>query len=457
MCEHWCAALEPLLTERLSAALSDTNLLDELALTALRFAPRALTAALHANVSATDLQVTLLTAVHRARSRLGKSAGAKLRRFAGTLPLALRETFSALPTGKRKATKVNSEALSLILNCASKLGQDALDLVVPVIIASGGNAEPAVARWLTVAMSKEDAMRAAEAAIAIGDTALVEQALHHKRADARRLALLCLAPTFQDPLPQTLLTMASDPSSRVRRALIALLRERLHPNHLITLLGLLHDTWSSAEPQDYERESFDIARESVLAVARYDALSDEVGDMLFDLAVETGDRTLSQYALTVAAHCCSTKIQKKILALADLPKARWIRLDALDALARADAVASEIVEHVTPKFLLTTPPVLAVAAAHLAGIHAPPKVAFNLFGRIASSNERRALLLVGANAVAEHDRATAEQILNLLEPGHPARDLLISSELLPASILDDLGTVQMREVVQKRLQDRISS
>jgi hypothetical protein len=67
------------------------------------------------------------------------------------------------------------------------------------------------------------------------------------------------------------------------------------------------------------------------------------------------------------------------------------------------------------------------------------------------------LLLVGANAMAKRDRATADRILDLLEPGHPGRQLLTASEPLPASILDDLGKVQLREAVRKRLGDRVAS
>jgi hypothetical protein len=455
--EHWHIALKPALTARISSVPSDMKLLDQLVLTALKVAPNELVLAFQINSEQANRQVSLLTAMQHVRRRLGKSSDAKLRHVTDALPIELKEIFYALPTRKREACKVNSQALSLLVSCASKLGPETLDLVVPVIIASGGNAAPAIAQWLTIASSKEHAVSATEAAIAIGDIALIERALHHRRADARRAALLHLAPTFPDPLPPKVLALASDPSSRVRRALVAILRDRPHPDHLTTLLALIDDTWSSAEPQYYDLKSFDIAQEAVIALAGLGSLSDAVGDTLLDLANTTSDRTLSQYALTVAADCCSTVIQQKILKLVDIPQARWIRLDALDALADADAIDPSIVEHMTPSFLLSSPPILAAAAAHLVGTHSTAEKALKLFDRIASSNKRRALLLVGANAMAKRDRTTADRILDLLEPGHPGRDLLIASEPLPASILDDLGKVQLREAVRKRLGDRIAS
>ncbi|MNY65757.1 hypothetical protein D3C86_2030780 [compost metagenome] len=57
--------------------------------------------------------------------------------------------------------------------------------------------------------------------------------------------------------------------------------------------------------------------------------------------------------------------------------------------------------------------------------------------------------------MATRDRTTADRILDLLETDHPGRQLLMASEPLSVSILDDLGKVQLREAVRKRLGDRI--
>lgn len=456
MREHWRPALKPLLAARIGSVPSDVDLRDELALTALKVAPEVLVAAFQANVEKPDRQVTLLTAMQRARRRLGKNSPAKLKLITGALPEEFEEILNALPTTKRKARRVNGPALELLTGCASHLDAEALDLVVPVIIKSGGDASPAIAQWLTIASSKEHAVSATEAAISIGDTTLVQKALRHQRADARSAALLHLAPTLADPLPPAILAMASDHGSRVRRALISLLAKRPHPDHLKTLLALIYDTWSSAQADHNEPESYDVAQEAVVALAANGPLSDGVGDTLLDLANTTADRTLSQYALIVAAHCCSAGIQQKIADLVKIPEARWIRLDALDALADADSVDPSIVARLTAAFLLKSPAVLAAAAAHLVGAHAPVETALKLFERVASSNKRRALILVGANAIAKRDRRTADKILCLLDAGHPGRQLLTAAKPLPASLLEDLGTIQLREAVRSRLGDRLA-
>jgi len=454
--KHWRPALEPSLGARIGSVPSACDLRDELALTAVKMAPNALPPAFQENSELPDRQVTLLTAMQRARRRLGMNGRANLRRITGALPNELREIFNALPTRKRKARAVNGPALSLLAGCAPQLDAETLDLVVPVIIESGGNASPAISQWLMIASRPEHAVNSTKAAIAIGDTALVQAALRHQRADARRVALLHLASTFPDPLPHEILAMAFDRGSRVRRALVALLGERPHPDHVETLLALIHDTWSSAEPNHDQPESFDIAREAVVALAANGPLSDAIGDTLINLADTTLDRTLSQYALIAAARCCSSGIQQKIYNLVNIPEVRWIRMDALDVLANADSVDASIVARLTPAFLLNSPEILAAPAAHLVGAHAFAEDALKLFELVSSSNKRRALLLVGANAMARRDRTTADRILDLLEPGHLGRQLLAAADPLPASILDDLGSVQLREAVRKQLGDRLA-
>lgn len=456
--QHWHPALEVLLTERLGAGLLGLDLRDELALTALTVAPNALIAACAAQSAHPERQVLLMCNMRRAQHRLGKSGRArKLKRVADALSPDLAEIGNALPDKRKTAQRVGPGALALLTNCAAKLESEALALVVPVILKSGGNASAAIAQWLAVASHKEQAIEATKAAIAIGDFPLIERALRHDRADSRRLALLHLVQTLPDPLPPAILAMAGDSGSRVRRALVSILSERPHPDHLRTLLSLIHDTWSSAEPHHDEPESYDVAQDAVIALAVNKPLSDEIGDMLLHLANTTDDRALSQYALIVAVHCCSAGIQQKISNLVNIPEARWIRLDAMDALADAEAIDPSIVAQLTPAYLLKAPPILAAPAAHLIGAHAEIPKAMGCFERIASSNKRRALLLVGAAAMAPRDSEAAARILDLLETDHPGRQLLSTSEPLPASILDDLGKVQLREAVRKRLGDRIAS
>jgi stress-induced morphogen len=452
--KSWDASLDALLEARINMPIANPNLRQELALCGAAAARNTLLAAFETRAGNAASLVTLLTDLHRSHPRLPPKLRKKL---VARLSPELIQISAAMAVGKKPAGVLAGAALALIEESALSLDPDSMAVILPILAASGADTRRAIARWLTIAESKAHSLAAAEAAIANGDKALVEQALRHPRADARRAALLHVAPTLPDPLSSDILGMAADPGNRVRRALVSILEKRPHPDHLKALLPLLHDRWSSAEPQHDEPESFDVAQDAILAIAANAPLSDTIGDALLDLANTTTDRLLSKYALIVAAHACSPGIQQKMSNLVNIPEARWIRLDALNALANADEVAPAIIDQLTASFILRTPAILAVPATHLVATHAPVASALKLFKRIADSNNRRALLLVAATAIAPRDSAVAGRILDLLEPGHPARELLGASAPLALSILNDLGTVELREHVRKYLGDRLVS
>lgn len=454
---HWHAEVEPDLSARLDDAVADVSMRDALARVGLLNAPAALVLAFARHGGRPDRRLSLLTDIHRSGLRLeADDRETMLEAVTGRLAPELAEIFSALAPDEGVAGAVGADALALLTDGVAGLDPATLGLVAPVILASGGDASPAIAAWLAGATSNDQALAATRLAIDAGDDGIVRSALRHPRADARRAALQHLAPALPDPLPPAMLAMASDKSARVRRALVSVIAERPHPEHLRTLLSLIHDGWSSADPRHDEADSYDVAQEAVIGLASNAPLSDAVGDALLDLAERTPDRLLSQYAMIVAVHGCSAGIQQKISNLVNVPGARWLRLDALDALAEAEALDPVITAHLQPSFLTKSGPILAVPAAHLVGAHAEPARALRLFERVASDNRRRVLLLVGANAMAVRDRGTADRILDLLEPDHPARQLLASPKPLPPSILDDLGSIELREYARKRLGKRIA-
>jgi hypothetical protein len=98
--------------------------------------------------------------------------------------------------------------------------------IVPVMIASGACPAAVIRRWLAETKDKALAVKATEAAIAVGDEELIWFALRHDRGDARRAALDYLAPRLPDPLPVELLGLVTDPGSRVRRTRVSALSAR---------------------------------------------------------------------------------------------------------------------------------------------------------------------------------------------------------------------------------------
>lgn len=454
--ENWYPELAADLRARFMADPAEGQLRLELVRTAVLCAPDMLIEVINALSQRPAAQLRLVVDVWGARGRLdAKGRSAKLKQISERISPYLGEISDALGFRKRPAKGVGATALAHIVSTIGSLSASTLKSLIPIIVASGGDAAEAVERWLIVADDNDDARAAAEAAVALGSKPLMDLALHHKRADARRVALIALAKVHKTPLPDALLRLANDPGSRVRRALVAILKNWPHPDHLAALRSLIHDTWSDNDAYHHEPESHPIACEAIEALAHYDDLPADLGPELLNLADRTPDREVSQDALIVAAHAFGADIRMKLWEMALMPESRWIRLDALDALADAEFVEQEIVAQVTAPLLLKLPAVLAAPAAVLLCNHATPMQAVNVFERIASSNNHRALLLVGAATLAPNHPVEADQILDLLEPGHPARDLLSAAAPLPTSVLDNLGKVRLRRAVRERLGDRL--
>lgn len=454
--ENWSPELAAALRARLMADPAESQLRSELVRTAVLSAHDMLIEVINALSQRPAAQLRLVVDVWEARGRLSaKGRSARLKQISERISPDLGEISNALGFKKRLAMGVGGTALAYILSTIGNLSASTLKSLIPIIVASGGDAAEAVRRWLVLADGKDDALAAAEAAVGLGSKPLMDLALHHKRADARRVALIALAKVHGTPLPDALLRLANDPGSRVRRALVAVLKDRPHPAHLAALRSLIHDTWSASDAYHNEPESHLIAREAMEALALYEDLPADLGPELLNLADRTPDRELSQDALIVAAHAFGADIRMKLWEMGSIPASRWIRLDALDALADAEFVEQEVVAQVTAPLLLKLPAVLAVSAAVLLCNHATPMRAVSVFERVASSNNHRALLLVGAATLAPNHPAEAAQILDLLEPGHPARDLLSAAAPLPTAVLDNLGKVRLRRAVREKLGDRL--
>lgn len=367
--QHWQPALSADLETRILSDPSDQALRDAVAHCALVKSPGMLGRCCSLLAERPTQLAHLLVDAHGAQHRIhGKNRARRVRPFLTSLSSTAREVFEALATKNRPARAVGPAALSLLGQAAVTTTPFVLDQIAPVIIASGGDATEAIRRWLTTT-DKQLASAAADAAIQIKDDSLVWLALDHPRADARKAALEYLASPLPAPLPAKLLTCASDPSARVRRALVRILAARPHPDHQAVLVGLVEDRWSDAEPQYNEDPSYPIAREAITALDAYGVMADEIGERLLALAERTDDRTLGMVALNVAAKRCSSTIRQKIWALSFIDQPRWVRVDAIDALTWADVVEEEILDQVTPALLLRLAPPLAASASILLGAH----------------------------------------------------------------------------------------
>lgn len=458
-CEHWKRSLAPDLEQRILSNPDDEDVRAALVHCALMKAPATLTLCFERLSTAPAFFVQLLVDMHGASRRItGKSRARRLKPVLTSLPSAGTEIFEALAAKDKPPGAVGKTALGFLCEAAATARPFVLNKIVPVIIASDAKPSAAIHRWLLETEDFQLAKAAAEAAIGIKDDKLAWLALGHARADAREVAIEHLASSLPDPLPKRLLDISLDPGSRVRRSLVRILADRPHPDHQSVLIRLMNDDWSNAAAFYNEPPSYPIAREAIAGLAAYGGLTDNVGEALVLQAERTDDRRLGMVALNTAAQHCGPDIRKRIWALAFIDQARWIRVDAIDALSFADIVEDEILDAVNAKLILKLPPPLAASASVLLALHGKVDAVVGTMERIAHSTKHRALLLLGAYVLADRDRNAAAGLLDLLAENHAARQLLDlpDGEKLPASALGDLGNIRIRRVVQERLNEKIA-
>lgn len=456
--QHWSASLASELEQRILSEPEGDDLRAALMYCSVMASPRALASCLQRTAAVPVSFVQILVDMHEAYRRISsKERAGRLRTVLESIPPAGKEIFEALAIDDKPARAVGRTALSLLDEAAAAARPFALDKIVPVMMASGAAPSEAIRRWLVETDERELAKAAAEAAIGIGDDALVWIAVDHARSDARVAALTYLARSLPNPLPRRILSLWSDPSSRVRRRLVSILAGRPDPDHQTVLLRLTEDEWSDADSFRNDPPSYPIAREAIAALAGYGSLSDEIGEVLLSRAERTDDRSLGIVALDIAAQWCGPETRRKIWALSSKDQPRWVCVDAIEALARGTVVETNILDDLSAKFLLRAAPSIAASAVFLLATHAQVETVVEVMERLAYSTKRRALVLPGAWGLIARDRTAAEGLLELLESGHPARRLLDleDGEQLPEGALDDLGDVRIRRAVEHWLSDRM--
>lgn len=458
---HWSEGLGPVLQDRILSNPEDAHLRKTLVHCALLRSPATLANCFERLAKNPDLLVQLLVDLRGASRWCARKKDRKklLKPILKELADSALEIFKAVPMKDKLPKAVGPTALSLLVDAASTLRCETLNKVVPVMISSGSVPSDVICRWLRETTDDQLSRAAAQAAVAIQDDELVRIALHHTRAGAREEALNYLAPRLEDPLPQELLQLASDPGNRVRRALVAQLNGRHHADHVEALRSLIQDSWSNSSPQYYESPSYPIAFEAIKGLAEYENVSDEIGKLLVQLAELTDDRALGSIALETAAQCCGPDVRAAIWALSANQKLKWVRVDAINALVWADRVEDSILEDVTEEDLLTRAAPLAASLCALISVHGHIDSVIEILEGVAHSARRRALILIGVFGLSDRDESQARGLLDLLKSGHPARRILdlIEEETLPASVLDDLGDIRIRRAVQSWLSNRIES
>lgn len=300
-------------------------------------------------------------------------------------------------------------------------------------------------RWLLdVTDEKDDAVLATRAAGRHGLVDVLHTALGHRFAHARAEALRSLAETSLDPLPPRLLQIAEDEASPVRKALAAILADRVHPDHLDTLVKLAGDEWGmeSAYRQDVG-SSFPIARKAATSIMAYETLPRTEWPALLEIVRTTTDRVVRSKLLDALVRTRHADAQSSVLELARTDARPSLRLAAAHALVGfGTEVDPTVAAAIGSSDLLEREPQVAAVLGLLLSLRAPNKELREAARDVSKSQDRIvfvALLLVGAKMSGRDE--VADAIACHLPNGHRIVETSMGTgkEPLEDADVEDLG------------------
>lgn len=362
------------------------------------------------------------------------------------------EIFDALCSKDNEKHSLSAQTREILSTAIDQACAYVVDAIAPILIENGLRSHTIVRQWMRAATVPENAKASVAAAIELGDLDGVMNAINHVRADARQMALEHLAAAGEVPLAPALLALSDDPGSQVRLALVRVLTNIPHPDHFSVLMKLATDRWDVSSPRSNEPPSYAIAQNAVNALALYSVFSDEAGNALIRLAVETKDPTLRRSSLQLSAKNCSARIQKSVWDMIQTESKLDIRLAAADAIALAPQLDSSILHEISQQAVIGYPPLLAVSLVRLISRHLEIGEVLSRLEQISQQPSQRALLLVGIVYLRDRDHSSAEHVCRLLGKDHPACSLINTpKKKLSPSVLNDLGDVRIRKAVQTRM------
>ncbi|WP_448192841.1 nSTAND3 domain-containing NTPase [Azospirillum sp. sgz301742] len=277
-------------------------------------------------------------------------------------------------------------------------------------------------RWLLQhSADSATAVLAVEAAIRLDMDAEVEAALDHKFAHVSACALTTLGERADVPIPVRLLAKASDRGSPVRKALVALLKQKPHIAHLPALMILARDTWSRDEQHYGDDRDFPIARGAVEAIALAAPLPPAEARELMAIGLDTADPDVRTSIFRLLTNSGDPELQEQLLDLAVRPGQPGVRRAAAGGLLQgAEAVRPEILEKITAPLLATRYEPVAASLSLLLAWRGDQDRVRAVAEELATNADRRVLLLLLVWFMNKRNPPIAQEIAAMLPAGHPA-------------------------------------
>jgi hypothetical protein len=267
-------------------------------------------------------------------------------------------------------------------------------------------------------------------------------ALDHRYSHVVAKALLEVGANITAPLPAELLALAHAQGSPVRKALVRLLGDKPHLNHLPVLLHLAHDQWSSSSRFYGEEDEFPIARSAVNAIAGLAPLDAEILEKLQEIALRTSDWLVRANLFRIIAVQGGSTFQERLLELAVTPgRIHVMRAAARAILMEVQILDSAVIDQITVDLLAKREPSIAAMLTLIAACRMDLKERLELARGISAIAKRRALLLLMLWPAVGPDESSRSAIEQLLPDNHSSLAWVKTgpSEKAEDTLIADLG------------------
>jgi hypothetical protein len=294
-------------------------------------------------------------------------------------------------------------------------------------------------------VSWEDTHPCAEAiaaAIALGLTPIVENALDHMFADVVAPALGAIGEPLPGPLPQGLLEFAKAEGSPVRKSLVALLVSKPHLDHVPTLMTLAHDEWSNSHRRYEEDDHFPIAHQAIAALAALSTLPEGDLERLDALAIDTTDPKLRYDIFQLLVTHGGKPMQKRLLERACAPGRQAVRRAAAHALVfKSESLDPTVVSAIDVETAATRMPSVAAALVLVVGHRGSDQFVLEFAQVLAARSKRRVLVLLAIWLTRDDRPGLSAELETLLPTGHTAVAWLRTGPAKAAedALVKDLG------------------
>jgi len=302
-------------------------------------------------------------------------------------------------------------------------------------------------------------LRAVEIAVARGTEPVLQLALQHRFADVREKSLVALARSASRPLPAFLLALAADKGNRVRKALLALLKDYSAPEHVDTLVALTQDTYSANDQYYGEETDYPIAQ------AAADLLVEQLGDIdadlartLWDIASNCDDLDVKLRLMRAIARHGDEGLQARLLYHGTEPgKPLQRRLAAQALFLEHDKIPTALVDTITDDALRLLPADNAAYLCLLLGAKGGDDRVRGAVQELSINPDRRGLSLLIAWMETGRDVELAAYILRLLPSAQceNAIGAFSGNSKLASSDVDALADVRVAQVLKRFMKELI--